>query len=62
MKTKKKVEQYLLQTPEGYYFIWYRDENGKPSLNGPHSEKMINLPVIKVQNPLSFEPINKISI
>ena len=46
---------YLLQDKLGYYWIWYR-ENGKPKLNGPHSEKMLNLPVIQVDNPLSFKP------
>ena len=51
------MEQYLLQDNDrGYYWIWYRDEDGKVNLSGPHPEKMINLPVIRVDNPIGFTP------
>ena len=52
------IEQYLLLS-NGYYWIWYRDWEGKSNLNGPHSEKIINLPVIECKNPLDFKPINE---
>jgi hypothetical protein len=51
------MEQYLLHDKLGYYWIWYRgSKDERPNLNGPHSEKMINLPVIEVDNPISFKP------
>lgn len=49
------MRQYLLKCKQ-YYFIWYEPEPGKPQLNGPHMEPMINLPVIEVDNPLAFKP------
>lgn len=47
---------YLLKCEKGYYWIYHPDENGKPCLNGPHSEKMVNLPEVKIANPLDFKP------
>jgi len=50
-------EQYLLQDQKGYYWIWAKsNKDEKPMINGPHSEKFVNLPVIKVENPLLFKP------
>lgn len=39
----------------GYYWILYEDDSGR-HLNGPHSDKPINLPEILVDNPASYEP------
>jgi len=50
------MEQYLLYTPDGYYFIWFKPNGKNPQLNGPHSDKPINLPIIKVDNPYGFKP------
>lgn len=51
------MEQYQLQCGKGYYWIWYRmDKNDKPKISGPHSEAMLNLPVVKIDNPLTFKP------
>ena len=47
---------YLLLDEREYYWIFHPDENGKPCLNGPHSEPMVNLPVTKISNPLDFKP------
>lgn len=52
---KKKQSTYLLIDERGYYWMWH-NLTGKPMLSGPHSEKMLNLEPIKVENPLSFEP------
>jgi len=49
------IETYLLRDKKGYYWIWYKvPEEKKAQLNGPHSEKILNLPIIEVDNPLSF--------
>ena len=51
------MEQYLLQCPRGYYWLWFKPaDEDEPQLSGPHSEKMLNLPVIQVENPLGFSP------
>lgn len=51
------MEQYLLKDEKGYFWIWYRAEpDGEARLNGPHSEPMISLPEIAVDNPLAFKP------
>lgn len=51
------MEQYLLQCPKGYYWIWFKTSDmPKPRLNGPHSDKILNLPVIQVENPVAFNP------
>ena len=50
------MEQYLLHDKKGYYWIWFRNESGKPELNGPHPIPMINLKPIETDNPLSFDP------
>jgi hypothetical protein len=54
-KLMKQRKTYQLRDEKGYYWIWY-EKNGKPQLNGPHSRKHLNLPVIKVKNPLKFDP------
>jgi len=50
------MRTYLLIDPFGYYWVWYCDENGKIEINGPHSEKTINLDPINVENPFWFKP------
>jgi len=50
-------ETYLLQDMEGYYWIWDKAEDSDtPNLSGPFKEKVLNLPVITVSDPVSFSP------
>lgn len=49
------MKQYLLQTADSQYWLWYEGIDG-PQLNGPHSDKMVNLPVIQVENPVGWTP------
>lgn len=56
---KRGPEQYLLQSPDGKYWTWTR-ENAQvtPSLRGPFTERILNMPVTLVENPAKFSPSN----
>lgn len=50
------MKQYLLQSPDSYFWLWWEDERGQPQLGGPYSAPVVNLPVIQVENPVGFIP------
>jgi hypothetical protein len=56
-KGKDGFEQYLLQDDRGHYWMWTK-ENAvvSPTLTGPFSERIVNLPVIQSSNPAQFSP------
>ncbi len=53
------VETYLLVDLQNYYWIYTRTADSEPNLNGPFSDKPLNLVPIKVDNPVSFHPGDK---
>lgn len=57
---ESRVEQYMLQDKEGKYWVWTKENAAlPPELKGPFDEKLVNLPVVEVDNPAQFSPENK---
>lgn len=60
---KSQGDQYLLQDPEGLFWIWTRENAAlPPTLRGPFKEKLLNLVPIQVTNPAAFSGTIKPSV